>query len=304
MLDVISNERLTWFDIVDVTEDDFYTLNKYNYDFHELDKKDCLSIEQCRPKIEQYDDYRFVIAHFPIEKKDNKGSVRLSMNELYFFWGENYLITIHSSEMSWLTNYFKQEKNGTIKKSPQSVDQLLYAILQNVVSQMRPIMSNIRYGIEKIDDNYGNERPEDVIKQISELRRNIIFLQSSLKPQKNIFAAFEQMKDQQEKNMDAYWGNIGDFLGKMMDMAEDDQELLEGLYSSIDTLLTFRTNKIMKILAMITVISLPLTTISGFYGMNVPLPFQNSINAIWGIISVMVIFCVIAVVLLIKINKN
>ena len=104
--------------------------------------------------------------------------------------------------------------------------------------------------------------------------------------------------------MDAYWGNIGDFLGKMMDMAEDDQELLEGLYSSIDTLLTFRTNKIMKILAMITVISLPLTTISGFYGMNVPLPFQNSINAIWGIISVMVIFCVIAVVLLIKINKN
>jgi magnesium transporter len=226
------------------------------------------------------------------------------MNELYFFWGENYLITIHSSEMSWLTNYFKQEKNGTIKKSPQSVDQLLYAILQNVVSQMRPIMSNIRYGIEKIDDNYGNERPEDVIKQISELRRNIIFLQSSLKPQKNIFAAFEQMKDQQEKNMDAYWGNIGDFLGKMMDMAEDDQELLEGLYSSIDTLLTFRTNKIMKILAMITVISLPLTTISGFYGMNIPLPFQNSINAIWGIISVMVIFCVIAVVLLIKINKN
>ena len=304
MLDVISNDKLTWFDIVDVTEDDFYTLNKYNYDFHELDKKDCLSIEQCRPKIEQYDDYRFVITHFPVEKKDNKGSIRLSMNELYFFWGENYLITIHSSEMSWLTNYFKQEKNGTIKKSPQSVDQLLYAILQNVVSQMRPIMSNIRYGIEKIDDNYGNERPEDVIKQISELRRNIIFLQSSLKPQKNIFAAFEQMKDQQEKNMDAYWGNIGDFLGKMMDMAEDDQELLEGLYSSIDTLLTFRTNKIMKILAMITVISLPLTTISGFYGMNVPLPFQNSINAIWGIISVMVIFCVIAVVLLIKINKN
>ena len=42
MLDVISNDKLKWFDIVDVTEDDFYTLNKYNYDFHELYKKDCL----------------------------------------------------------------------------------------------------------------------------------------------------------------------------------------------------------------------------------------------------------------------
>ena len=58
----------------------------------------------------------------------------------------------------------------------------------------------------------------------------------------------------------------------------------------------------MKILAMITVISLPLTAISGFYGMNVALPFQDLQNAVWGIVSVMVV-SVIIVVLIFTINK-
>jgi magnesium transporter len=163
-------------------------------------------------------------------------------------------------------------------------------------------MNQISYDIDWIDNNYDKKKAESVIEKISALRRNIIFLQSSLKPQRNIFMAFEKMKNQQDKNMDVYWGDIGDYLGKIVDMAEDHQELLEGLYTSIDTLLTYRTNKIMKILAMITVISLPLTAISGFYGMNVQLPFQASANAVWGIAAAMGV-CVIAVILLFKINK-
>lgn len=302
MLDIISNDKMTWIDIVNATPEDLNYLRK-SYNFHDLDLDDCLSKVQ-RPKFEEYDDYRFVVLHFPIVCDKGKNN-RFLIEELYFFWGENFLITIHSPRMNRLTDSFEQLKNTESKFNKyfsQGVDYLLYKLLHKLVLQIFPIMTQISYDIDWIDNNYDKKRPESVIEKISALRRNIIFLQSSLKPQRNIFTVFEKMKDQQDKNMDVYWGDIGDYLGKIIDMAEDYQELLEGLYSSIDTLLTYRTNKIMKILAMISVIMLPLTFISSFYGMNVPLPFQNSVNAVWGL-SVIMGVSAIVVVLLFKINK-
>jgi magnesium transporter len=302
MLDIISNDKVTWIDIVNATPEDLNYLRK-SYNFHDLDLDDCLSKVQ-RPKLEEYDDYSFVVLHFPVICEKGKNN-RFLIEELDFFWGENFLVTIHSSKMNKLTDLFLQLKNTPSKFNKylsQGVDYLLYKLLHKLVLQIFPIMNQISYDIDWIDNNYDKKKAESVIEKISALRRNIIFLQSSLKPQRNIFMAFEKMKNQQDKNMDVYWGDIGDYLGKIVDMAEDHQELLEGLYTSIDTLLTYRTNKIMKILAMITVISLPLTAISGFYGMNVQLPFQASANAVWGIAVAMGV-CVIAVILLFKINK-
>lgn len=302
MLDIISNDKATWIDIVDVTQEDLNYLRK-SYNFHDLDLYDCLSKGQ-RPKFEAYDDHRFVVLHFPIDCDKNKDN-RFLIEELYFFWGENFLITIHSPKMTRLTELFEQLKNTESKLNKyfsQGVDYLLYKLLHKLVLQIFPIMTQINNDIDWIDNNYDKKRPASIIEKISALRRNIIFLQSSLKPQRTIFAAFEKMRDQQDKNMDVYWGDIGDSLGKIIDMAEDYQELVEGLYSSIDTLLTYRTNKIMKILAMISVITIPLTFVSSFYGMNVPLPFQNSANAFLVLFIIMAVSATV-IFLLFKINK-
>ena len=302
MLEILSNEKMTWIDIVNATSEDLNYLRK-SYNFHDLDFDDCLTKVQ-RPKMEEYDDYRFVVLHFPVVLDKGK-SKRFQIEELDFFWGKDFLITVRSSNLNRVSETFEQLRNIESKFNKyfsQGVDYLLYKLLHKLVKQIEPIMKQISCDIDWIDVNYDKKKAESVIEKISELRRNIIFLQSALKPQLNIFAVFEKTKDQQEKNMGVYWGDIGDSLVEFIDMAEDDQELLEGLYSSIDTLLTYRTNKIMKILATITVISLPLTAISGFYGMNVALPFQDLQNAVWGIVSVMVV-SVIIVVLIFTINK-
>lgn len=278
MLDTISNQEVTWIDIVNPTPDDLNQLRK-SYNFHDLDLEDCLSKVQ-RPKFEEYEEYRFVVLHFPVMKSKE---YRFTMEELDFFWGDNYLITIHSSKMTRLTDTFHYLKNTETKFNKyfsQGVDYLLYKILHKLVLQIFPIMTQTSHDIDWIDANYDIIRPAKVIEKISALRRNIIFLQSSLRPQRNIFATFEKLEEQKERNMDIYWGDIGDYLGKLIDMAEDYQELVEGLYSSIDTLLTYRTNSIMKILTMISVIMLPLTFISSFYGMNVSLPLQDSPYAV------------------------
>ena len=78
------------------------------------------------------------------------------------------------------------------------------------------------------------------------------------------------------ENMGDYWGNILDYYQKMWDMIEDDEEIIEGLSKTFDSLQTNRTNEIIKVLTFFSSIMLPLTLLTSLYGMNVKLPYQES----------------------------
>jgi magnesium transporter len=89
--------------------------------------------------------------------------------------------------------------------------------------------------------------------------------------------------------MEDYWGNILDYLQKVWDMTEDYEELIEGLSMTFDSMQTNKTNETMKILTLVSTIILPLTFITGLYGMNVGLPFQDKAWAFWGIMGFMAV---------------
>ena len=274
MIEKITSNKLTWLDITNPTREDLAFLSE-KYKFHDLDLEDCLSKVQ-RPKIEDYEEYTFLVLHFPVMQPRG---YRLSIEEVDIFWGDDYVITLHSRNFSKISEIFDNvEKNKDLLKKyfSDDSDYLLYEVLHEVALSIFPIMNRISKEIDVLDNSFDTLKPLKLIERISALRRNIIFLQTSFKPNKNIFAILEnQFEAQEEKGMDVYWGDIGDYIGKLMDMAEDYQELIDGLYSSIDTLLTYRTNSIIKTLTIFSVIMLPLTFITGFYGMNIRLPFQE-----------------------------
>lgn len=301
MIETINFQNYTWINIVNASKDDLDFLKK-KYKFHYLDLEDCMSKVQ-RPKLEEYDDYKFIVLHFPFIP--NK-SYRLRMEEIDIFWGKNFIITIHANRLEKLGDIFKTiltNEDTRNKYFFKGCDYLLYKILREMVSDIFPLMVQISHEIDWIDSTFESMKPAKIIERISALRRNIIFLQTSLKPQKSIFNYFENvLEDQEEKEMDIYWGDIGDYIGKLLDMAEDYQELIEGLYSSIDTLLTFRTNNIMKTLTLFSVIMLPLTFITSFYGMNIALPFMKSHNASTVILITMVLIA-IGMIIYFKVRK-
>ncbi len=89
--------------------------------------------------------------------------------------------------------------------------------------------------------------------------------------------------------MEDYWGNILDYYNRMWDMTEDYGELIEGLSTTFDSMQTNKTNQIMKILTLISSIVLPLTFLTGIYGMNVLLPMQEEGTAFWVLIAFMIV---------------
>ncbi|HSG67358.1 MAG TPA: CorA family divalent cation transporter, partial [Bacteroidales bacterium] len=139
------------------------------------------------------------------------------------------------------------------------------------------LLRKVGNDVEFLNTELFNKRARDTIERISITRKNIILLNTIFKPQLPLFQRFETGKiEGYAENMEDYWGNILDYYQKMWDMTEDYQELIEGLSKTFDSLQAHKINDIMKVLTFFSTILLPLTFITGLYGMNVGLPLQDS----------------------------
>ena len=142
--------------------------------------------------------------------------------------------------------------------------------------------------LEFINRELFSKKAEKIIELISIIRKNIILLNTTFKPQLRLFHKFEtgQIEGYAE-NMEEYWGNILDYYQKIWDLTEDYGELIEGFSKTFDSLQANKINEIMKVLTLVSSILLPLTFLTGLYGMNVGLPFQNNPNSFWIVIIAM-----------------
>ncbi len=274
MIETIKIGTLKWHQILDPSDEDLQFL-KENFHFHPLDIEDCRSRANQRPKIDIYDDYYFMILHFPYFDRWNRF---LKVKEVKIFWGSDFIITIGKSH--WVVkNLFNsgREPDDTYRvREVGTSDALLYKILEHLMLESLSLLSKLGVEVDLINRDLFNKRAERTIERISLTRKNIILVNTIYKPQLRLFHKFESGEIEGfAENMEDYWGNILDYYQKMWDMTEDYQEIVEGLSKTFDSLQTNRTNEIMKVLTLISSILLPLTFIASLYGMNIGLPFQD-----------------------------
>lgn len=274
MIETIKIGTLKWHHILDPTDEDLQFLRD-NFHFHPLDIEDCRSRANQRPKIDIYDDYYFLILHFPYFDRWNRF---LKVKEVKIFWGADFIITIGKSH--WVVNNLfnsGRENDDTYQvRQVGTSDALLYKILEHLMLESLSLLSKLGVEVDLINRDLFNKKAERTIERISLTRKNIILVNTIFKPQLRLFHKFESGEIEGfAENMEDYWGNILDYYQKMWDMTEDYQEIVEGLSKTFDSLQTNRTNEIMKVLTLISSILLPLTFIASLYGMNIGLPLQS-----------------------------
>lgn len=299
MIEKIQYGHITWLDITNPSEKD-YTMLLDDYQFHPLDIEDCRGTTQ-RPKIDEYDDYYFLILHFPYFDRDNK-TVRI--REVKLFWGKDYIITVGKAH--WVVKKLFDEMADDLQEGDEetqemmaSSDQLLYHILNRLMLETNTLVQRIGAEVDLINYDIFNRRARSIIEQISVTRRNIILLNTTFRAQLRVLHMFESggikgFVDPEVLDMEDYWGNILDFYQKMWDMIDDYGELVAGLSNTFDSLQTNKTNEIMRMLTIISTIVLPLTFITGVYGMNIGLPFAESKYAFLIVMG----FCLLIVIFL------
>ncbi len=294
MIETVKLGTLRWNHINHPTEEDFVFLQNKFY-VHPLDIEDCKSKVNQRPKVDSYDDYHFLILHFPIFDKHGKF---LQAKEVKIFWWEEQITTIGGS--NWVIGKMFHEAQDQEERDEKfevgTSDALLYLIVEAVMKESFPVVRRIGEDVDKAHRELFEKKAENVIERISIARKNIILLNTVIKPQLRIFQRFEKGNvEGYAENMEDYWGNILDNYQKMWDMIEDYQELIEGLSSTFDSLMANRTNEVMRILTLISSIILPLTFITGIYGMNIDLPGQHKGVAFSIILGTLILIAVIMI---------
>lgn len=287
MIETIKIGRLKWINISSPSEEDLTTIEN-TYHFHPLDIEDCRQFNQ-RSKIDIYDDYYFIILHFPVLDRQNRF---IKTREVKIFWGEDFIIAIGKSHFvvdKLFEEALEQDKQGEDFEVGTS-DSLLYVILERLMNESVYLLRKVGLELELINRELFSGRAEKTIERLSVTRKNIILLNTMFKPQLRVMNKFESgVVKGFADNMEDYWGNILDYYNRMWDMTEDYGELIEGLSTTFDSMQTNKTNQIMKILTLISSIVLPLTFLTGLYGMNILLPLQHQGNAFWILITFMVL---------------
>ena len=301
MIETIRIGTLKWSHIVRPTDEDLQIL-KDHYHFHPLDIEDCKSLTNLRPKIDIYDDYYFMILHFPgFDQTDTFVDIK----EIKFFWGKDFLISIGKSH--WLIKeLFNQEKiqsQGGKRLEVGTSDALLYRIIEHVMSDTQVLMDKVDKSVENCGKSLFRKNAEKTIERISITRKNIILLNTIIKPQLLLFNKLQSgtIKGFAE-NMEDYWGNIFDFYQKVYDNLEDNAELIKGYSMTFDSLQVNKTNEVMKILTLVSSILLPLTFLASLYGMNIRLPIQDHPSS-FIIIAIIMLGIAITMLIYFRIRK-
>jgi len=283
-------KNLTWYHIEEPHTEKTISFLKKKFKFHKLDLEDCLS-ENERPKIDEYKDYLFIILHFPVY---NKKTRRVGTSELKMFVGQNYVVSLYDKDLTPMQNFFNSCSKKAVKEEVmgQGSGYLLYKIIQACYDYCLPITDkssrNIRL-IEKnlFDDDYGNQ---NILNEILIVKRNVINLTRILSPQASILIKLE-MKNKKflTDSLEVYFDDIKDTSDKLRDNLILNREVIDALQSTHESLISYRTNKVMKMLTVFSVIMLPLTFLTGLWGMNVHLPFADDPEAFWFIAVIMII---------------
>ncbi|MBN1678874.1 MAG: magnesium/cobalt transporter CorA [Anaerolineae bacterium] len=286
-IQTIQHGRVAWTNIERVTPEDIEQLRESYPHFHPLDLEDLRSRIE-RPKIDEYDDYLFVVMQFPLWDPVQRVS---RASEVDMFVGSGYLVTTSDGLLKPLRNLFEQcQTNDAVREElmGRGSSKIFYAVIDRLVDYVLPILYKVDANIRDLEEEIFAEDSRRVMQDLSFIRRDIISLRRIIRPQIVIIENLEKTdRPFIREELDVYFGDILDHLIKAWEIVDDHLEVINGLSDTANALVSYRLNEVMQILTVISVIMLPLTLISGIYGMNIDLPLMRDSNAFPAVMGLM-----------------
>jgi magnesium transporter len=294
----ITEHKLTWFYIEKPTSKEVEFLAQ-RFHFHPLDLDDVLSRIQ-RPKMDEYEDYLFMVLHFPVFDKQNRIT---RPSEMDIFIGENYVVTVHcSGDLKPLAKFFQEcetSKESRERYLGRSSGFLLYHILDRMVNSCFPILDKMTQNIDDIEDIILTKPVPATVREISLIRRDLISFRRVVHPQIAVIETLEKegypfLNEDQE----IYFGDIADHIHKIWDGLEDCKEVIDGLADTSNWLTSHRIQEVMRILTIFMAIIMPVEVVASIEGSNLlpqswlhnPLLFVLSFVVQVGIVVAMILF--------------
>ena len=257
-------DALHWIDLEDPTVQEA-TILEVPFAIHPLAIEDTLS-EVHHPKLDDYDDYLFLIVHgirfdAPTEK--------FVTRELDVFLGRNFLITHHDGPMRSIDAARDHCSKGLITTLPRGVDFLLHQILDQMFEHYFPSLDSIEDKIQLVQVEVFESPTHETLDRIFTLKNDVLRLRRICTPQREIInrLARGEFKAVSPKAA-VYFRDIYDNLYRLVEGSYAYQDMVQGTLDAYLSAVSNRLNETMKRLTLISAMLMPLTVITGIYGMN------------------------------------
>jgi magnesium transporter len=251
---------VTWIHVNARTEAELSEITDL-FSLHKLTIEDCVDRRQ-RPKVEVFDEY-ILITLKQLELKST-----IVANHLAIIIGKKYLITVSNKMPGEIAMVMEDLKAGKIMRKQS--DSIAYRILDRVVDSYFPILDQIEDDIEIVEKSATKKTDgKKIAEKIFETRRKLLALRKATWPARDLFSTLSKgdLPLISKKNQ-IYYRDVYDHVVLIIDLVETYRELVSGILETHLSAVSNSLNEVMKVLTVISTIFIPLTFITGLYGMN------------------------------------
>jgi magnesium transporter len=238
------------------------------FQIHEVAIEDALA-EVHHPKIETYGHFLYLILHAIEAGPKHEGFVT---HDVDFFLGRNFLITVHQGPFQALEalEHVCERHPVVMSEGPGS---LLHRLVDRLVAAYNPEVDALEARIEKLEAAVFRQSRRDPLREIIGFKGDVASLRRVTRPQRDAISRLARREFPQVNETLTYrFRDVYDQLVRLSEAALFLQDRVTGLLDAYLSLQSNRLNQVMKVLTVIATIFMPLTVVTGLYGMNVPLP--------------------------------
>ena len=264
----IKTLNTTWIDIKNPEEKDLLYI-KDNFNFHPLILGELMPPSQ-RSRVERFDDHLYLVLYFPIfDKKMRQTKIR----ELDIVADKKNIITSHYESILPLRAFFNRcnlYEETREKYMNQGAGFLLYHIIESLLKALLPKLDHITQNIDKIEEKIFKGHEKEMVSEISIVKRDVLNMAKAIKPQQSLINSLTQSAPKFFGSK--YKIHFQDLLGSyehVRSVLDNQQEMINSLEATNESLLSNKISEIMKILTVISFITFPLALITSIFGMNV-----------------------------------
>ncbi len=237
-----------------------------SFGFHPLAIDDVLQ-ETHAPKIDDWGEYIYLVLNY-MHLVEKSGPWDTEIDELDIFLGHNYVITHHDNPISSIDEAWTASQRDA-RYTQDGADHLLYKIIDIMVMNYMPIIEKIDEEIDIIEDQVFSRPSPKTLSRLFTLKRVLLAMRRILLPQREVLNKMARddyhVIDRKDR---IFFRDIYDHLVRLHDVNESLRDLVSGALDTYLSVINNRMNEVMKTLTIITTLFMPLTFVTGFFGMN------------------------------------
>lgn len=284
-----------WVDVTAPTEDVMHMLAE-PLGLHALGIEDALHAQR-RPKLDVYSDGLF-LAWLAPRALDGDG---VAADEVDAFIGKGYLVTVHDAPNKCV----EDAARDIDRRLPGGPDWILHSIIDRLVDDSLPLVDELGERLGSIEDVMLEDSPRQAeLRDLHRVRRQLVRMHRIVAPERDILRSFARESDVVGEDAYRYFQDVGDHVARLLDGIETYQDVGASVMDVYLSAQSNRMNEIMKQLTVVATIFMPLTLISGIYGMNVTTGMWPSTNSPWSFGVIVVAMVAIAVAMALYFRKR